>query len=73
MYVKYDGNGEIVSLFVGCVPEDVDEYIEIPDDDAVVKAYIEKRRTPVVQPSDSERIAALEEELKAAKILLGVE
>ena len=28
---------------------------------------------PVPQPSDAERIAALEEELKAAKILLGLE
>ena len=73
MYVKYDGNGEIVSLFVGCVPEDADEYAEVPDDDAVITAYIEKRKTPVIQPSDSERIAALEEQLLAAKILLGVE
>ena len=73
MYVKYDGNGEIVSLFVGCVPEAVGEYAEVPDDDAVITAYIEKRRTLVIQPSDSERIAALEEQLLAAKILLGVE
>lgn len=75
MFVKYDENKEIVSLFVGCIPEDTAEYVEIPDDEAVVKEYIEKHKTPVIQPeaTPEERIAALEEQLAAAKILLGVE
>lgn len=74
MYVKYDANGEIESLFVGCVP-DADGFVEIPDDDAIVAEYIEKHKTPVSQPeaTPEERIAALEEQLAAAKILLGVE
>lgn len=75
MFVKYDTNGEIESLFVGCVPSEPDGYVEIPDDDAIVKEYIEKHKTPVSQPeaTPEERIAALEEQLAAAKILLGVE
>ena len=32
MYVKYEGE-EIVSLFVGCVPDDPEGYVEVPDDE----------------------------------------
>lgn len=75
MYVKYNTNGEIESLFVGCVPDVMEGYAEIPDDDAIIAEYIEKHRPPVIQPeaTPEERIAALEEQLAAAKILLGVE
>lgn len=43
--------------------------IEERTDDEMAELY----EPPVQQPTDKERIAALEEELKAAKILLGVE
>lgn len=73
MFVKYDGD-EIVSLFVGCVPSETDGYVELPDDDAVIADFIAKNRKPAEPaPSPEERIAALEEQLAAAKILLGVE
>ena len=74
MYVKYDENLKIASLFVGCAPDDTSGYIELPDDDAVIKAYIEANKPPVsTEATPEERIAALEEQLLAAKILLGVE
>ena len=73
MYVKYEG-GEIVSLFIGCVPDDPEEYEEVPDDEAIVAAYIAKRKASTQPtPAPEDRIAALEEQLLAAKILLGVE
>lgn len=73
MFVKYE-NGEVVSLFVGCVPDDTAGYEEIPEDEAVIAEFIAKNRKPA-EPASSpeERIAALEEQLAAAKILLGVE
>lgn len=49
MFVKYNENNEIISLFVSCLPDDMTDYIEIPDDDAIVKEYIEKNRTPVIE------------------------
>ena len=75
MFVKYDESGEIVSLFVNCIPDDMAGFEEITDDEAIVNAYIEKHRKPQeeTQPTPEERIAALEEQLAAAKILLGVE
>lgn len=73
MFVKYE-NGEIVSLFVGCAPSDTEGYEEIPDDESVIADFIAKNRKPAEPaPSPEERIAALEEQLAAAKILLGVE
>lgn len=75
MFVKYDEAGEIVSLFMGCIPEDAASFEEIPDDDAIMRAYIEKRKAQQgeAKPTPEERINALEEQLAAAKILLGVE
>lgn len=75
MFVKYDKNGGIESLFVGCMPDVMDGYKEIPDDDAIVAEYIASHRPVPEQPEGTadERIAALEEQLAAAKILLGVE
>lgn len=73
MFIKRDEHGEIVSLFLHCVPEGAEGFEEVPDDEAVMQAYIEKNRRPHAQPSPEERIAALEEQLAAAKILLGVE
>lgn len=73
MFIKYDEHGEVVSLFLHCVPDDLTGFEEVPDDEAVMQAYVEKNRKPMAQPSPEERIAALEEQLAAAKILLGVE
>lgn len=74
MFVKHDENGKLVSLFIGCTPDDTAEYSEVPDDEAVANAFFaELRAQQPKQPTDAERIAALEEQLAAAKILLGVE
>ena len=74
MLVKYDERGEVVSFFVNCIPDDVTGFVEIPDDEAVVKAFIEKHKAQQeATPTPEERIDALEEQLAAAKILLGVE
>lgn len=73
MFVKYE-NGELVSLFAGCVPDDLTGYEEVPDDEKAIADFIAKNRKPAEPaPSPEERIAALEEQLAAAKILLGVE
>lgn len=74
MFVKHDENGKLVSLFIGCTPDDTADYVEVPDDEAVANAFFaELRAQQPKQPTDAERIAALEEQLAAAKILLGVE
>lgn len=75
MFVKHDEDGKLVALFIGCVPDDAAEYEEVPDDEAAAQAFFAQQRaqqTPQ-QPTDADRIAALEEQLAAAKILLGVE
>lgn len=72
MFVKYE-NGEVVSLLVDCVPDEVDGFVEIPDDQAIIDEYMSKHRKPSVIPTAEERIAALEDQLLAAKILLGVD
>lgn len=65
MFVKYENN-EIVSLFVGCIPSEIDDYVEIPDDETVIAEYIEKNRKPVAPEATTEdRIAALEAQLAA--------
>ncbi len=74
MFVKHDENGKLVSLFIGCTPDDTAGYSEAPDDESVANAFFaELRAQQPKQPTDAERIAALEEQLAAAKILLGVE
>lgn len=74
MFVKHDENGKLVSLFIGCTPDDTAGYSEVPDDESVANAFFaELRAQQPKQPTDAERIAALEEQLAAAKILLGVE
>lgn len=65
MFVKYDENNNITSLFIHCIPDDTTGYTEIPDDDAIVKAYIETNRVITPQPSAEERIAELEAALAA--------
>lgn len=75
MFVKHDEDGKLVALFIGCVPDDAAEYEEVPDDEEAAQAFFAQQRaqqTPT-QPTDADRIAALEEQLAAAKILLGVE
>lgn len=65
MFVKYE-NEKIVSLFVGCVPSDVENYTEIPDDDSIINAFIAEHKTyHAPQTSDTERITALENKLVA--------
>lgn len=65
MYVKYEGE-EIVSLFVGCVPDDPEGYVEVPDDEAAIQAYVDKHKAPQpLEPTQEERIKALEEQLAA--------
>ena len=74
MFVKHDEDGKLVALFIGCAPDDASGYVEVPDDEAAAQAFFAQQRaqqTP--QPTDEDRIAALEEQLAAAKILLGVE
>lgn len=74
MFVKRGEDGKIVSLFIGCVPDELAGYVEEPDDMDAAKAFFDEQKalqTPA--QTEEERIAALEEELKAAKILLGVE
>lgn len=74
MYIKRNEEGNIVSLFIGCSPDNAEEYEEVPDDHAVAKAFFEEQRAQQKsEPSPEERIAALEEQLLAAKILLGVD
>ena len=75
MYVKYDSSGKIESLFIGCAPSDGEGYAEIPDDRALADSFVAARKTQHAEsvPTDAERIAALEEQLAAAKILLGVD
>ena len=65
MFVKYNENNIITSLFINCIPDDTTGYVEIPDDDAIVKAYVENNRVITPQPSAEERIAELEAALAA--------
>ena len=65
MFVKYDENNEIVSIFYNCEPTDKTGYTELPDNEAVMKAYVEKHRVITPQPSAEERIAELEAALAA--------
>lgn len=67
MYVKYGSDGEIVSLFLGCVPDCVDEYEEVPDDDAAMAAFIASHQAPQPEPDNTQeaRITALENMLAA--------
>ena len=59
MFVKYNENNEIISLFVSCLPDDMTDYIEIPDDDAIIAEYIEKNKTPVIdEPTQLDRLEA---------------
>lgn len=74
MHVKYNEHGEIESVFIGCVPENPTGFVEVPDDEAVMNEFVAKQKAQQEhQPTPEERIAALEEQLAAAKILLGVE
>ena len=67
MLVKYNANGEIVSLFVGCVPDDAEGYVEIPDDDKIVADYIKAntQKPEVTDQTQEQRIKALEDQLAA--------
>ena len=72
MFVKNDEAGNIISLFVWCAPADLAGYTEIPYDEDLINEF-KARSKPQPEPTPEERIAALEEQLAAAKILLGVE
>lgn len=68
MFVKYENN-EIVSLFVGCIPSEIDGYVEIPDDETIIAEYIEKNRKPAAPEATTEdRVAALEDKLVAYEV-----
>lgn len=68
MFVKYE-NEKIISLFVGCVPSDIENYTEIPDDEVVINAFIAEHKTyHAPQISDTERITALEDKLAAYEV-----
>lgn len=74
MFAKYDESGNMTALVYGCEPEDKTEYIEIPDDEDAANAFFAQQMM-MSKPAQTaeERIEALEEQLAAAKILLGVE
>lgn len=66
MYIKHDEEGKIVSLFLGCTPDNADEYEEVPDDEAVAKAFFDEQRSQQrPQATAEDRIAALEAQLAA--------
>lgn len=66
MYVKRNEEGNIVSLFIGCLPDNAAEYEEVPDDYAAAEAFFaEQRAQQKPEPSAEERIAALENQLAA--------
>lgn len=59
MLVKYNENNEIISLFVSCLPDDTTDYIEIPDDDAIIAEYIEKSKVSIIdEPTQLDIIEA---------------
>lgn len=45
MYVKKDKNGNVVSMFLYCVPEQVEEYELVPDDVGAMEEF-KRSRTP---------------------------
>ena len=70
MFVKYDENKNIISLLVGCVPEDMTDYIEEEDNNEIITEYFNRKRLESMNnnaaPSDVEsRVAALESQLVA--------
>lgn len=66
MFVKYDENKNIVSLMVGCIPDDMTDYIEEEDDNEIITEYFNRKRLESMNatqqtPSNVEqRVAALE-------------
>ena len=72
MYIKYDENKEITSIFIGCVPDNKTGYVEVPDDMEVMNDFIKKHDVPTENPevTQEERIEQLEEALEM--ILSGV-
>ncbi len=60
MYVKYDENMEVVSFFLGCEPDDPTGYVEIPDDETIVKEYMEKHRNFQPETPIEKRVEDLE-------------
>lgn len=66
MYVKRNEEGGIVSLFIGCVPDNVTEYTEEPDDQAVAKAFFAEQQAQQEPEHTTEaRIKTLEDMLAA--------
>ena len=67
MLVKYNANGDIVSLFVGCVPDNTEGYVEMPDDDKIVADYIaaNTKKPEASDQTQEQRIKALEDQLAA--------
>ena len=53
MYVKYDENKEITSVFIGCVPDNKTGYVEVPDDMEVMNDFIKKHNVPAEKPESS--------------------
>lgn len=74
MWVKHNEDNEVVSIFMGCTPTDTEGYTDVPDDHELFEEYRIKHDVPVKDtPTQEERTRKLEEELKAAKLLLGLE
>lgn len=53
MYVKYDENKEITSVFIGCVPDNKTGYVEVPDDMEVMNDFIKNHDVPTENPESS--------------------
>lgn len=70
MFVKYDENGVITSLFINCTPEDVEEYVEIPDDEEIAREFREKHRTPPGESTPDSKVIELEERVAALSAAL---
>ena len=60
MFVKYNENNEVVSFFINCVPEDMTGYVEIPDDENIVKEYLERTKNAHAETPIEKRVEDLE-------------
>lgn len=66
MWVKRNEDDEIVSVFVGCKPSDIEGYEEIPDDYELMEEFRGKHDTSAKDTlTQLERITALEAQLAA--------